>query len=107
MPTRLVFVLLVFLTVPALTQQSTLAWRASQKVWSRGQPMRADSPPELDPRAANLQAIHHDAEELTKLSASLQANLQQLQKGLLAKDLAQNLKKVEKLSKKLREEVAQ
>jgi hypothetical protein len=41
------------------------------------------------------------------LSAALQSDLQQLQEGLLAKDLAQNLKKVEKLSRKLRQEEAQ
>jgi len=54
-----------------------------------------------------LQAIHEDAEHLSALSISLQSDLQQLQKGMLTKDLAENLKKIEKLSKKLRQEVAQ
>ena len=107
MPTRLVSVLLVFLTVPALTQQTSVVQRVQQGIWARGQMMRPDSPPELDTRAVQLKAIHHDAEELSTLSASLQSDLQQLQKGLLVKDLAQNLKKMEKLAKKLRQEVAQ
>jgi hypothetical protein len=67
--------------------------------------MRPDSPPELDPRAARLKAIHDDAVDLSTLSASLQSDLAQLQKGMLAKDLAQKLKQVEKLSKKLRQEM--
>ena len=58
-------------------------------------------------RAIRLQTIHEDAEHLSALSISLQSDLQQLQKGILTKDLAENLKKIEKLSKKLRQEVAQ
>jgi len=37
----------------------------------------------------------------------MQSDLQQLQKGMLSKDLSDKLKKMEKLSKKLRQEVAQ
>jgi hypothetical protein len=44
---------------------------------------------------------------IARLSASLQSDLHQLQQGVLSKDLAQNLKKVEKFSKKLRKEVRQ
>jgi hypothetical protein len=57
--------------------------------------------------AFRLQAIHRDADELTAVSASLQSDLLQLRKGLLTKDLAPNLKKMEKLAKKLRQEVGQ
>jgi hypothetical protein len=52
-----------------------------------------------------MQALHHDAEELSDLSASVQSDLQGLQKGLLAKDLHEKLKKMEKLSKKLRRDM--
>jgi len=54
-----------------------------------------------------LQSIHSDAEQLSALSTLLQSDLQQLQKGVLSKDLTDNLKKIEKLSKRLRQEVAQ
>jgi hypothetical protein len=67
--------------------------------------MRPDTPPDLDLRAARLKTIHDDAADLSTLSASLQSDLQQLQKGMLAKDLAQKLKQMEKLSKKLRQEM--
>jgi len=107
MPTRLVSVLLLVLAVPLFSQQTSVVTRSQQWIWSRGKMMTPDSPPELDGEAIRRQSIHHDAQELSALSASLQADLQQLQKGMLSKDLAQNLKKVEKLSKKLRQEIAQ
>ena len=53
-----------------------------------------------------LQTINQDASELSALSASVQSDLNQLRKGMLVKDLAQNLKKMEKLAKKLRQEVS-
>jgi hypothetical protein len=105
MSTRLVFVLLIFLAIPVCSQQS-IGPQTQQRIWARGQGMRPDSPPELDTRAARLQALHHDAAALSTLSVSLQSDLAQLQKGMLAKDLAQKLKQVEKLSKKVRQEMA-
>ena len=69
--------------------------------------MRPDSAPEPDARAAQLESIHRDAEQLTALSTSLQSDLQQLQKGMLAKDLDKKLKQMEKLSKRLRQELSQ
>lgn len=64
-------------------------------------------PPTVNSQALRLQAINQDASELSTLSASMQPDLNQLRKGVLSKDLAQNLKKMEKLTKKLRQEVAQ
>ncbi len=103
MSVRLVCLLLIFLAVPVVSQKSNNPARA----WSQDKGMRSDSVPELDTKAARLEAIHHDAADLSALSASLQADLDQLQKGMLAKDLAEKLKKVEKLSKKLRQEMSQ
>jgi len=37
----------------------------------------------------------------------MQSDLNQLRNGVLSKDLAQNVKKMEKLAKKFRQEVAQ
>jgi hypothetical protein len=37
----------------------------------------------------------------------VQSGLQQLQRGVLSKDFAENLKKMEKLSKRLRQEMMQ
>ena len=101
-------VLLVsLLTVPALTQQSTITPQLPGRNWALPPGVTPEPPRETDLRAARLQAIHEDAEHLSALSVSLQSDLHQLQKGMLTKDLAGNLKKIEKLSKKLRQEVAQ
>lgn len=106
MSVRLVFVLLIFLTLPVFSLQTGIGLQTQQRIWSHGQMMRPDTPAELDPQAARLVSIHHDAADLSTLSASVQSDLAQLQKGLLAKDLEQKLKKMEKLSKKLRQEMA-
>jgi len=107
MPARLVSALLLLVTVPLFCQQGAVQPRVDQWVWSRGKPMRPDSPPELDTNAILIRTIQHDATELSSLNAALQSNLHDLQKGMMPKDLAENLKKVEKLSKKLRQEVTQ
>jgi hypothetical protein len=75
------------------------------QIWASRQ-IRPEPPRDIDTRAARMQSIHRDAEELSGLNASLQSELQQLQKGMLSRDLAEHLKKIEKLSKKLRQEVA-
>jgi uncharacterized protein YggE len=109
MPTRLVSLLLVVLVVPAVSQQEGVAVRINQRIDSKEQHIsqiaRGPTPAEPDTSAARLQVIHHDAEELSALSASVQSDLQQLRQGLLAKELDEKLKKMEKLSKKLRREM--
>ena len=102
-------VLLVgLLTVPALPQQSGMITpQLPGRNWTLAPSLRPEPPREADLRAIRIQTIHEDAQHLSELSISLQSDLQQLQKGMLTKDLAENLKKMEKLSKKLRQEVAQ
>ena len=101
-------VLLVsLLIVPALTQQSTLTPQLPGRNWSLGPALRPEPLRPSDLIAIRIQTIHEDAEHLSALNAVLQSDLQQLQKGVLPRDLSENLKKVEKLSKKLRQEVTQ
>ncbi len=103
-----IVLLVSLLTVPALTQQSgMIAPQLPGRNWALPPGVRPEPPRGDDARVMRLQAIHEDAEHLSALSSSLQSDLQQLQKGMLTKDLAENLKKIEKLSKKLRQEVAQ
>ena len=99
--------LLSLLTVTALTQQSAMTPQLPGRNWALPPGVRPEPPRETDLRTIRLQAIHEDAERLSALSLALQSDLQQLQKGMLTKDLSENLKKIEKLSKKLRQEVAQ
>jgi hypothetical protein len=79
--------------------------RVPGKDWSATS-VKPEPPHDFNSATFRLQAINHDAQDLAKLSAELQSDLRQLQRGLLSKELAQNLKKMEKLSKRLREEVS-
>lgn len=100
-------VLLVsLLTLPVVTQQSSMGQQAPGHSWSLGPEIRPEPPRESDLRAAKLESVHQHAEQLSALSITLQSDLQQLRKGMLAKDLGEHLKQMEKLSKKLRQEVA-
>jgi hypothetical protein len=98
------FALVLVLLVTGFAQQPMA--RPNNRMWADRE-IRPEPPRESDLRAARLQSIRHDTEELSALNLTLQAQLQQLQKGVLSKDLADNLKKTEKLAKKLRQDLGQ
>lgn len=105
MSSRLAMLCLLAVSISVLGQQQNMGAQSQTWVWGRAKAMNADPVPQLDEGAIRRKAIHDDAEQLSALSATLQTEMQQLQKGVLPKDLAQDLKKIEKLSKKLRQEV--
>jgi hypothetical protein len=108
MLTRLVSLLLVILALPAASQNTNIQQRINHRVdqkMQRNDGMNAATSPQVNAAAARLQALHQDTEEFSALSATVQSDLQSLQKGFFAKDLHDNLKKLEKLSKKLRRDV--
>jgi hypothetical protein len=105
-PARLATLLLFLLTVPAVCQRGSVQARINQSVAQQQQHLNQVPPPaQLDVRAARIEALQQDANELSTLSASVQSDLLKLQRGVFVKDLADNLKKMEKLSKKLRKEM--
>ena len=58
------------------------------------------------PRSSvDTKALQRDADELADLAASVPGGVKNVNKGLLAKDLLQKLKQIEKLSKHLRSEL--
>lgn len=65
-------------------------------------------PPQYNPRAKppDPAKLKSEAEELNKLAASIPADMDRASKGLLANDLIARLKRIEKLSKKLRTEIS-
>jgi hypothetical protein len=105
MPACYTSLLFILMAVPLFAQQNAQV-RTDQWIWSRGQMMKADTPPSLDARQAQMEATLRDAAELSTLSQAVQSDIQQLRQGLLAKDLDQRLKRMEKLSRKLRREMA-
>lgn len=113
MPARFAYVFSLLVVVAAFNsivsgQQPS---NARQKIYQRydlhDSHLRPDAAPTVNQQPNRQLMITHDVEELSALSSSLQADLQQLQKGMLVKDLPQKLKKMEKLSKRLRQEVSQ
>ena len=107
MNARVLFVLSLLVIVPAFSQQSNMQQKIQQRYSTHDNNLRPEAVPGFDEIAMRQKAIFQDVAELSDLSASLQSDLQQLQKGMLAKDLNQKLKKVEKLSKRLRQEISQ
>lgn len=102
---RVVVFLLLF-SVPLFSQQSTMSQRVPGGNWSPTI-VRPEPPRDMNPLALRQQAINRDAEDLSALSSAMQSDLSRLQKGMLPRDLARNLKKMEKLAKRLRQEVGQ
>jgi hypothetical protein len=62
-------------------------------------------PPQV--RRIDIAKIRREADELAKLAAGVPPDVTRLQNGLLPKDVINNLKRIEKLSKELRRELAQ
>jgi len=60
----------------------------------------------MDSRPVDTQVLAREADELAALAASVRPDVHNLTHGILAKDLAQKLKQIEKLSKHLRSELA-
>jgi hypothetical protein len=51
--------------------------------------------------------LQHDAKELADLSASLPGDIEQVNRGVLPKDVVGKLKRIEKISRRLRGELTQ
>ena len=66
---------------------------------------QTDPPREPKPRPVDSAKLKSDADELRDLADALPASIDQVAKGVMPKDLNDNLKKIEKLAKHLRSEV--
>ncbi len=59
------------------------------------------------PSAPDPAKLKHEADELAQLSAGVPSDLAKVAHGQLPKDLADKLKRIEKLAKHLRNELSQ
>ena len=66
---------------------------------------QTDPPHPLAPRSVNPAKLKSEAGELRDLADALPTAIDQVDKGIMPKDLNDNLKKIEKLAKHLRSEV--
>lgn len=100
--------LLVFLLLPVMaTPQGTKraippGIKEAEKVSNR--PL--DPPVETRSKEFNVVRVKQEAEELRTLANGLPDQIQQVTNNQLPKDLSDNLKRIEKLAKHLRNEIA-
>ena len=73
----------------------------------QAQELDKETAPRMDrAQRPNLVQMQRDARELATLARSIPPDIDLTAKGLLAKDLASRLKKIEKLAKQLRGEIS-
>lgn len=67
-----------------------------------------DEPPaKVKHKPADPAKLHQEADELVKLSAVVPSQIDLVSRGQMPKDLAEHLKRIEKLAKQLRSEISQ
>jgi hypothetical protein len=96
------FLLLSIPAVPQTVGHSKPAGIAAGDTLAN-QPLEA--PMKAGPRQINIDQVNAESQELCRLAAALPPQIDQVTKGQLPKDLAENLKRIEKLSKHLRSEI--
>lgn len=64
-----------------------------------------EAPAASSVRQVNIEQVNAETQELRRLADGLPPQIDQVAKGQLPKDLAENLKKIEKLAKHIRGEV--
>ena len=99
--TLTVLALVLFSYLPSVAQSPVLppAMRHAQELQTQNETSFSRQTP---PSPESLRAA---ADELARLAQSIPVDIQRANKGLLSKDLAQKLKQIEKLSKRLRSEL--
>ena len=75
--------------------------------WPRNPSLDQPPPqnPAQPPAPQNTTQLRRDAKELADLSASVTADIDQVNHGVLPKDVIEKLKRIEKLSKRLRNQL--
>ncbi len=68
---------------------------------------KSHPPAALQQRGTDWKVMLAEANDLKQLSDAMPDDIQKLSQGVISKDLAERLKKIEKLAKKLREQVQQ
>jgi len=101
----LLFLSLLQLSLPASTQTRPPGFPKPPAPADRSS-TAPDQPPPIRRAHADPLQLQREAKEMLELSQSLQLDIDQVNHGLLPKDTIEKLKRIEKLSKHLRSEVA-
>ena len=98
--TRLLCLLVGFVIIPVALRTQNVNPMHPEEI----QVQKHASPEDMRARVANVQ-LQKDAKELAELCASVPGDMDGVKQGLLSKDLLEKLKRVEKLSKHVREQL--
>ncbi len=105
----LCLLLLIVFAQPAAPQKNRVTWPEPPQpadAWAVSPHFPAATPGTTPkPRVDSLQ-LQRDAKELLELSQSVQPDIDSVNHGLLPKDTLEKLKRIEKLSKHLRSQLA-
>ena|SRR5215472_2657732 len=92
--------LLEFLSVPVAQTQNVNTGRPAEEIHAQKIP----SPEDIRARLGDAQ-LQKDVDDLSRLSRSVADDMDAMKRGLFQKDLPDKLKRLEKLSKHVREEL--
>ena len=91
--------------IPFLSFVAPAQREAAGKLEISKYPLVLDSPPPPRPNQIDPVKLRAEATELNELARSVSSEVDQVAQGMLPKDFADKLKRIEKLSKHLRGEV--
>jgi predicted alpha/beta hydrolase family esterase len=94
------------LVAPFAWAQSKPVPRGVHQAEQASQQSEKNVPPPESVSRSDPHQQQKDADELARLAESLPRDLEQVNRGLLPKDVADKLKRIEKLAKKLRGELS-
>lgn len=101
----LTFVLALLMAAPLLGQHSHGGYPTPPEPAQHHISVAPGQSQRVTPKIDTVQ-LQREAREMLELSQSVQADIDSASRGLLSKDLSDKLKRIEKLSKKLRTELA-
>lgn len=102
-PSTLVIVILLGASISLAQKAIPPGVRQADK--AEAQTEKNVPPPSQQAMSMNAAKLKRDAEELASLAQSIPADIENVQRGTLPKDLLEKLKRIEKLSKHLRSEI--
>ena len=97
---RLLWLLVGIVVVPATLRTQNVNPMHPEEI----QVQKHASPEDMRERLANVQ-LQKDAKDLAELCASVPVDMAGIKQGVLAKDVLEKLKRLEKLSKHVREQL--
>jgi hypothetical protein len=98
--------LIVFAAALSLAQEAIQVPKGIREADKTEEQFEKSIPPPQGSVRGNPQQLQRDAKELATLAESVPADIERVSRGVLPKDLTERLKKIEKLSKRLREKIA-